>query len=85
MRLSRNGTDGRKTHRPGKSCHHLIRVLETGGETAAAAIMTELNGGDATNPRTLLPTLQFCASVTSGRRTPYGTTRWSRAGPRLPD
>ena len=63
--------------------HHLIRVLEAGGEGAAAELVTKLAPRPRSRANWPIASTRS-ASGRSGRRKPWPTTRSSRAGPRSP-
>ena len=70
-------TDKRLTH--WETVHHLVRVLEAGGEGAAAEIVAKL-GSKAEIARELCYRLYHCASARSARPRRWPTTLWCRAG-----
>ena len=62
--------------------HHLVRVLEAGGETAAAQLVAKL-GGEAEIARELAYRLYTVCERKSARKKHSPTTAWSKAGRRL--
>jgi putative DNA methylase len=72
--------DSRVTH--WEAVHHLIRVLNDGGELAAAALAAKL-GSRADVARELAYRLYTICERKNARMKPLPTTRWCRAGARL--
>jgi putative DNA methylase len=69
-------TDGRLT--TWEMVHHLVRVLEAGGEGAASELVKKL-GEKAEAARELCYRLYTSASGKSAPRKPFPTTHWFRA------
>ncbi len=63
--------------------HHLIRVLEAGGESAAAALVAQL-GSQAETARELCYRLYTLCERKSAQTRPWPTTAWCKAGRRSP-
>ena len=64
--------------------HHLIRVLEAGGEGAAAELVAKLGSQGRDRPRTLLPPLHPVRAQEARGTRRWPTTAWCRAGRRSP-
>ena len=63
--------------------HHLIRVLEAGGEGAAAELVAKLGSQGRGRPRAGLPPLHPVRAQEARRTRRCPTTAWCRAGRRL--